>query len=196
MRKPIYLIFFTVVFMMNAGRLAAADLKDGFFDLPWGTNLSGLDGFTKISENLNVTYFINNQRAYKIGDIKIPDLVYGSFENQFFAVYIDTAAIDVFAELKRYISHKYGLPKIKINQMQNADQLTVYQWNYAKTKIKLKMHANRDTMKIAFYYTPLSGQVNEAQMEAFEETHKKSIFPLNKSQMQQAEQLRTDFLGF
>jgi hypothetical protein len=195
MRKPIYLIFFTVVFLMNTGTLAAADLKDGFFDLAWGTNLSQLDGFIKISENLNVTYFINNHRAYKIADIKIADVVYGSFENRFFAVYIDTAAIDVFAQVKRYISHKYGLPNININQMQNADQLTVYQWKYAKTKIKLKMHANRDNMKIAFYYTPLSGQVNETQMEAFEETHKKSIFPLDKSQIRQAEQAR-DFLQF
>jgi hypothetical protein len=180
---------------MNTGTLAAADLKDGFFDLAWGTNLSQLDGFIKISENLNVTYFINNHRAYKIADIKIADVVYGSFENRFFAVYIDTAAIDVFAQVKRYISHKYGLPNININQMQNADQLTVYQWKYAKTKIKLKMHANRDNMKIAFYYTPLSGQVNETQMEAFEETHKKSIFPLDKSQIRQAEQAR-DFLQF
>ena len=195
MRKPIYLIFFTIVLLMKTGNLAAADLKNGFFDLAWETNLSQLEGFVKISENLNVTYFINNHRAYTIADIKITDVIYGSFENQFFAVYIDTAAINVFAQVKRYISHKYGLPNIIINQMQNADQLTTYQWKYAKTKIKLKMHANRENMKMAFYYTPLSGQVNETQMELFEETHKKSIFPLNKSQIQQAEQVRS-FLQF
>ncbi|MEJ2100358.1 MAG: hypothetical protein P8X68_10310 [Desulfobacterales bacterium] len=195
MRKPIYLIFFTIVLLMKTGNLAAADLKNGFFDLAWGTNLSQLEGFVKISENLNITYFINNHRAYTIADIKITDVIYGSFENQFFAVYIDTAAINVFAQVKRYISHKYGLPNIIINQMQNADQLTTYQWKYAKTKIKLKMHANRENMKMAFYYTPLSGQVNETQMELFEETHKKSIFPLNKSQIQQAEQVRS-FLQF
>ena len=195
MRKPIYLIFFTIVLLMKTGNLAAADLKNGFFDLAWETNLSQLEGFVKISENLNITYFINNHRAYTIADIKITDVIYGSFENQFFAVYIDTAAINVFAQVKRYISHKYGLPNIIINQMQNADQLTTYQWKYAKTKIKLKMHANRENMKMAFYYTPLSGQVNETQMELFEETHKKSIFPLNKSQIQQAEQVRS-FLQF
>jgi len=195
MRKLIYLIFFTVVFLTNTGYPAAADLKDGFFDLAWKTDLSQLNGFKKIAENLNVAYFINDQRTYKIADIKISDAVYGSFENQFFAVYIDTAAIDIFAQLRRYITHKYGLPKIKITQMQGADQQTVYQWNYAKTKIKLKIHENRDNMKIAFYYTPLSGQVNETQTEAFEETHKKSIFPLDKSQIRQAEQLR-DLMQF
>jgi uncharacterized protein YdgA (DUF945 family) len=189
MRKPIYLLFFTAFFLMSTGNLSAADLKDGFFDIAWKTNLSLLDGFRKISQNLNVAYFVNDQRAYKISDIKISDVVYGSFENQFFAVYIDTAAIDVFAQLKRYINHKYGLPQIKINQVQGAGQETVYQWNYRKTKIKLKMHENRENMKIAFYYTPLSAQVNEAQMETYEETHEKTLFPLDKTQMNQAEQL-------
>ncbi len=180
---------------MNSGYLAAADLKDGFFDITWGTNLSQLNGFRKISENFNVVYFVSDQRAYKIADIKISDVVYGSYENQFFAVYINIDAIDVFAQLRRYINHKYGLPKIKITKMQEADQQTDYQWNYKKTKIKLKIYENRDNMKMAFYYTPLSAQVNEAQMDAFQETHKKSIFPLDKTQMQQAEDLR-DLMQF
>jgi hypothetical protein len=189
MRKPIYLLFFTAFFLMGAGNLAAADLKDGFFDIAWGTHLQPSQGFRKIAQNLSVAYFVNDQRAYKIDNIQISNVVYGSFENQFFSVFIDTAAIDVFAQLKRYINHKYGLPQMKINQVQGAAQETVYQWNYQKTKIKLKMHQDKAEMKIAFYYTPLSAQVNEAQMEAYEETHKKTIFPLDQTQMRQAEQL-------
>ena len=195
MRKPVCLIFITAVFLMNTGNSAAADLKDGFFDIAWRTNLSQLEGFRKISENLNVAYFVSDQRTYKIADIKISDVVYGSYENQFFAVYINIEAIDVFAQLRRYINRKYGLPKIKITKMQEADQQTDYQWSYEKTKIKLKIYENRDNMKLAFYYTPLSAQVNEAQMDAFQETHKKPIFPLDKTQMQQAEQLR-DLMQF
>jgi hypothetical protein len=195
MRKPVCLIFITAVFLMNTGNSAAADLKDGFFDIAWKTNLSQLEGFRKISEDLNVAYFVSDQRTYKIADIKISDVVYGSYENQFFAVYINIEAIDVFAQLRRYINRKYGLPKIKITKMQEADQQTDYQWSYEKTKIKLKIYENRDNMKLAFYYTPLSAQVNEAQMDAFQETHKRPIFPLDKTQMQQAEQLR-DLMQF
>ena len=50
-------------------------------------------------------------------------------------------------------------------------------------------------MKMAFYYTPLSAQVNESQMEAFKENYKKPLFPLDKTQMRQAEQLR-DLMKF
>ncbi len=195
MRKTIYLILLTTVFFMGTGNLYGADLKDGFFDLAWKTNLSEVDGFRKISENLNVSYFVNPKRAYKIADIKIMDVVYGTFADQFFAVYINIHAIDVFARLRRHIKHKYGPPKIKIIKMGQPDEQKVHQWKYKKIKIKLKIYENRDPMKLAFYYTPVSRQVNKAQLEAFQETYKKPIFPLDKTQKQQAEELR-DLMNF
>ena len=195
MRKTIYFILLMTVFIASTAKLQAADLKDGFFDLAWKTDLSQKDGFRKISENANVSYFINPKRAYKIGDVKIMDVLYGSFANQFFAVYINVEAIDVFAQLRRYISQKYGTPKKKIINMAQPDQQTVYQWKYEKTKIKLKTYRERDTMKMAFYYSPLSVQVNEAQQEAFQESHRKPLFPLNETRMQQAKEMR-DLMRF
>ena len=195
MRKAIYFILLLAVFLMDSGKLQAADLKDGFFDLAWKTNLSQIDGFRKISENANVSYFINPNRAYKIADIKIMDVLYGSFANQFFAVYINIEAIDVFAQLRRHINQKYGLPKRKIINMAKPDQQTIYQWKYKKTKIKLKIYRNREDMKMAFYYTPLSVQANEDQQEAFQETTRRSIFPLNETRMQQAKEMR-DLMRF
>ena len=195
MRKTIYFILLITVFLTGAGRLQAADLKDGFFDLAWKTDLSQTDGFRKISENVNVSYFINPKRAYKIADVKIMDVLYGSYANQFFAVYINIEAIDVFAQLRRHINQKYGPPKRKIINMAQPDQQTIYQWKYEKTKIKLKIYRNRENMKLAFYYTPLSVQVNEVQQEAFQETSRRPIFPLNETRMQQAKELR-DLMRF
>ncbi len=189
MRQIIYLILLVPVFLMGTGNLYAADLKDGFFDLAWKTSLSEADGFKKISEKSDVSYLVNPKRAYKIADVKIMDVVYGTFANQFFAVYIDIHTIVVFAQLRRHINHKYGLPKIKISKMGQPDQQKVYQWKHKKTKIKLKIYENKESMKMAFYYTPISAQVNETQLEAFRETYKKPFFPLDKTQMQQAEKL-------
>ncbi len=79
--------------------------------------------------------------------------------------------------------------------MAQPDQQTVYKRKYKKTKIKLKIYRNRDSMKMAFYHTPLSVQVNEKQQEAFQETDRKPIFPLNETRMQQATELR-DLMRF
>ena len=195
MRKTIYFILLITVFLMGTGKLQAADLKDGFFDLAWKTDLSQTDGFRKISENVNVSYFINPKRAYKIADVKIMDVLYGSFANQFFAVYINIEAIDVFAQLRKHINQKYGSPKRKIINMAQPDQQTIYQWKYKKTKIKLKSYRNKNAMKMAFYYTPLSVQVNEEQQEAFQETNRRPLFPLNETRMQQAKEMR-DLMRF
>jgi len=79
--------------------------------------------------------------------------------------------------------------------MAQPDQQTIYQWKYKKTKIKLKSYRNRNAMKMAFYYSPLSVQVNEEQQEAFQETNRRPIFPLNETRMQQAEEMR-DLMQF
>lgn len=195
MRKIFILVLLVPVFLMSSGHLYAADLKDGFFDLAWKTNLSEVEGFRKISENLAVSYFVNPKRVYKIADVKIMDVAYGSFDNQFFAVYIQIHTIDVFAQLRRYTSEKYGLPRIKIINMGQPNQQRIYQWKHKDAKIKLKIYQNQEPMKMAFYYTPISSQVNESQLEAFQESNRRRIFPLSDSQRQQAEELR-DFMRF
>ena len=40
MYRSIYLFFLVAFFLPGGGSLYAADLKDGFFDIEWKTNLS------------------------------------------------------------------------------------------------------------------------------------------------------------
>jgi hypothetical protein len=183
MRKSIHLIFLISVFLINTGSLNAADLKNGFFDIQWKTNLSQTAGFKKVGENLNVSYFINPERVFTIDKIRIPDVVYGSYADQFFAVYIKIDTIEVFAQLRRHMNRNYGVPRI--TKTMPADQ-TIYQWKHEKTKIKLKTYENKNNMKMAFYYLPLSRKVNESQQEAFSESFSRPLFPLDDSRKQEA----------
>jgi len=186
MRKPVYLTFLLAVLLMSTGSLYAADLKDGFFDIQWRTDLSQTAGFQKVGENLNVSYFMNPKLLYTINDIRIADVVYGSYANQFFAVYINIETIEVFAQLRRHMNRNYGLPKI--TRAMPAEQ-TTYQWKHKKTKIKLKIYENKNNMKLAFYYTPFSRQANESQQEAFHENFRRPRFPLDDRSMQRAKDL-------
>ena len=124
MKRIKRLVYVLVFISIGLEVLHAADLKDGFFDIQWRTDLSQTAGFRKVGENLNVSYFINPKLVYTINDIRIADVVYGAYANQFFAVYINIEAIDVFAQLRRHINHKYGLPKTKIIRMAQPDQQT------------------------------------------------------------------------
>jgi hypothetical protein len=183
MRKPVYLTFLLAVLLMSSGSLYAADLEGGFFDIQWRTDLSQAAGFEKVGENLNVSYFINPTLVYTIDDIRIADVVYGSYANQFFAVYINIETIEVFAQLRRHMNRNYGVPRI--TKRMPAEE-TIHQWKYKKTKIKLKTYENRNSMKLAFYYSPFSRKVNESQQETFHENFRPPRFPLDDRRMQNA----------
>ena len=183
MRKSIYQIFLITVFLLINGSLYAVDLKDGFFDIQWKTDLSQVQGFQKVGENLNVIYFINPKRVFTIDDIKIPDVVYGAYADQFFAVYINIDNIEVFSQVRRHMNRNYGVPRI--SKRMPAEQ-TTFQWKHEKTKIKLKTYETRNNMKMAFYFTPLSRKVNESQQEAFHENFSRRRFPLDDRRMEQA----------
>ena len=186
MRKSIYLIFLITVFLLSSGSLYAADLKDGFFDIQWKTNLSQVAGFKKVGENLNVSYFMNPKRVFTINDVRIPDVVYGVHADQFFAVYVNIDILEAFAQIRRHLNSNYGVPRI--TKRMPAEQ-TTYQWKHKKTKIKLKTYENKNNMKMAFYYTPLSRKVNESQQEAFHENFSRSRFPLDDRRMQRAKDM-------
>jgi hypothetical protein len=183
MRKPIFLIMMTAIFLMIDIDVSAAELQDGFFGIKWQANLSELSGFKKVGENLNVAYFVNPERIYTIEDVKIQDVLYGSYGNKFFAVYINIQTLEVFSHLKRSYNSKFGVPRISMGEPQ---QQTTYQWKSKKTKIKLKTYENRNIMKLALYYTPLSRKVNEVQQETFAENFRNPMFPLNQTKMQEA----------
>ena len=98
MRKPIYLTVIAAIMLVSSSA-NAAELKDGFFGIEWRANLAELSGFKKVGENLNVIYFANTERVFTIDDVKITDVLYGSYTDQFFAVYINNNIVKSITEI-------------------------------------------------------------------------------------------------
>jgi len=161
-----------LIIAFSFGLLQAADLKDGFMGTQWQTDLSGVENFLKIKEEGNLSYYVNPTVVYMINDIKIPQVIYGVYQNKFFAVYIAIDTFDVYSNLKRYITKKYGKSKMKIKI--NPDR-TTHSWKQGDAKIKLKLNEENGDMKLGFYYTPLSTKVNAAQQEAFQKETKRFL---------------------
>ena len=168
-------VAFICVFLIIMGGLStvhAADLKEGFMGTKWQTDLNSLSNFLKIEEKENISYFVNPTVVHVIDDVKIPQVIYGSYQNKFFAVYIQIDTFDVYNQMKRYITEKYGRPRMT---MQINPDRTTYTWKYNPAKIKLKLNEETGKMKLAFYYTPLSTKVNVLRQEAFQEKTKRFL---------------------
>lgn len=165
-----------------AGADGAMELKDGFFDIPWGSYITKLDGFQPLDQAVEVSYYVKPDRTYRIENIEVTNVVYGFYADRFFAVYIAIDGIDVFGQLKKYINQKYGRPEIN---MESNPQQTIYTWKHERVKIKMKHREEEGRMKLNFYYTPLTGKANHAIAEAFEEPPRK-LFPLSDQRKRDA----------
>ena len=142
----------------------AADIQEGFLGVKWATSASELPEFNKLSGKDDVAYYENPTEIYSVFEVKDPTVVYGFYKNKFFATYIQVDTFNIFNRVKDYISEKFGDPKTILKM---KSRQTIYRWKHQDIKIKLKHYETEHKMKLAFYYTPLSNQLNAAQQDDF-----------------------------
>ena len=168
------------------GAMSAAhglELEAGFLDTPWATPRSEIKGLSKVGADGKVAYYVKPDRAYRIFDTEVPEVVYGFYDEKLFAVYVNLEEIDVFSQIKRYIGQKYGLPK---TSRETRGELTTYAWSVRDTRIKLKHGENYSRMKLGFYYMPLARRLNAELQKDFEDEPPGPIFPLSERRQKDA----------
>ena len=178
MRRLVTGGYILVAICLAMGVAGAADLEAGFMGIQWTSYAANQEGFTRLYEKENVTYYTQPNIVHTIHEIPVPNVVYGFYENQFFAVYINLESEEVFGEFRNYLKSQYGTPAMSFSTKTNE---TVYKWKIGKIRIKLKTNEINHRMKLAFYYLPLSKKLNEERMEQF---HSKSLqfFPIKKDE--------------
>ena len=181
----------------GSGLFHAADLNDGFLGLKWVISISALPEFKKLSGTDDVGYYQNPTKIYTVFEVENPSVIYGFYKDQFFATYIQVNSIKVFNRVKDHISEKFGTPKTILKM---KTRQTIYRWKQKDIKIKLKLFETKGKMKLAFYYAPLSNQLNQAQRGTIPEEPTPIIVP-DESLKQDARNSRRlnealDVMGF
>lgn len=164
MGKLKFVIYGSTILFVLTGVLHAAELNESFLGVKWGTNISDLPNFKKISGKEDVAYYENPTKIYTVFEVENPSVIYGFYKDQFFATYIQVDTFKVFERVKDHISEKFGTPKTILRM---KSRQTIYRWKHQSIKIKLKLFELEGKMKLAFYYTPLSNKLNAAQLESF-----------------------------
>jgi hypothetical protein len=165
----------TILFVLT-GVLHAAELNESFLGVKWGTNISELPNFKKISGKEDVAYYENPTKIYTVFEVENPSVIYGFYKDQFFATYIQVDTFKVFERVKDHISEKFGIPKTILRM---KSRQTIYRWKHQGIKIKLKLFELEGKMKLAFYYKPLSNKLNVAQEGSFP-TNTERVFTLDE----------------
>ena len=176
MGKLKIVIYGLVFLFILAGVLHAAELNESFLGVKWGTNISELPKFKKLSGKDDIAYYTNPAKVYTVFEVENPAVIYGFYKDQFFATYIQINSFSVFERVKEHISEKFGESKTKLKM--KARQ-TIHKWKHQDIKIKLKLFELEGKMKLAFYYSPLSNKLNAEQQGSFP-TNTERVFTLDE----------------
>jgi len=144
---------------------AASDIQKGIHGMNWGSLISEHAELTRVHEVGQAAYYVNSNMAYQTANQPIPGVVYGFYRDQFFAVFIKLRSPDQFSQLERQFSGKHGKPKTTYYP---ASKQTVYRWQDADVRIKLKMKESSREYKLAIYHAPLAAKWNQELVEGAE----------------------------
>jgi hypothetical protein len=174
------------LFSSCCGALQAADFDKGFLGKPWGTPLSEFPEYVNVGGSGKIAYCINPKQAYLIFGVELSDLVYGFYDEKFFAVFAALDAIDTYGAIKSQIQQELGVPKISI---ESRGGLTTYSWKTGETRIKMKIYGAAGAMKLSFYNLPIAKQVNAEMQKELDEEPPAPQFPLSKTRQKEAVEL-------
>ena len=149
--------------LMATGPAAAqASIEKAFLGLAWGADIREQTGFTLRHGKDNLRFYTKPGTVRTVRDIKVRQVVYGTYKYRFFAAFLILDEPQAFAELSDYMQSRYGVPK---TSYQMPGELTTHRWRHGDIKMKLKSAPEGQYMKLAFYYEPLSRQLNEERVE-------------------------------
>ncbi len=178
---------FTVVLLITVffpgSALFAADqpLAKAFLGVPWGADIREQSGFKMLHAKEQLRFYTKPGTVRTVRGVRVKQVVYGTYKYQFFAAFLVLDSPEAFAELRDYMESRYGFPK---TSYQVAGDQTTHRWRHGQIKMKLKSAQDGQLRKLAFYYAPLSREVNEKLVERQQEGAR--WFPIERDKKPEA----------
>ncbi len=151
------------VALTAAGPAAAEQpIQKAFLGLAWGADIREQTGFTLRHGEGNLRFYTKPGTVRTVRNIQVRRVVYGTYKYRFFAAFLILDSPEAFGELNDYMQSRYGIPK---TSYQMPGELLTHRWRQGDIKMKLKSASEGQSMKLAFYYAPISRQLNEERVE-------------------------------
>lgn len=177
MKKHSIAIFILAASLCLSTGAAAADLEHGFMGYKWGDDVWQYDGLKELYNKGGLTFYSNPGESYTIEDKTIGNVIYGFYNDKFYAVYINIISPDTYDLILQHMKAEYGLPDAKSS---SKETVFTYKWKYKNVTIKLKQDQAKGRMKVAFYHGPTATGLKQERMLQEVETPD-SLFPVKKN---------------
>ncbi len=144
---------------------AAQDIQTTFSGINWSAPVEEARGLTLSRQSGDENYYTKADDFYSLGGVTCDEVIYGFYQNQFFAAFMRITNEKDFKAVREHLTERYGDARSQMRM-----DRTIYIWDYLDVKIKLKHYEERPEAKLAFYFKPLSKEVNAARKATKSET--------------------------
>ena len=148
-----------------AATAAAQDLQTTFSGINWSAPVAEARGLVLKRQAGDESYYTKPDDFYSLGGVTCDEVIYGFYQNQFYAAFMRIKDQKDFRAVREHLTERFGDARSQMRM-----DRTIYIWDYLDVKIKLKHYEERPEAKLAYYYTPLSTQVNAARKATKSET--------------------------
>ncbi len=137
-------------------------IHQGIHGMKWGGSIHNYERMVKVHQNNLAKFYIKEGTRYYAADQPVSRVSYGFYRDQLYAAFIKLRSADQFSKLAEIFSEKHGTPRVSY---EDEGKQIVFRWKVENIKIKLKMKDSIGMYKLAFYYSTLSDQLNQEQLD-------------------------------
>lgn len=128
MKKIIVLI----IFLLPITLYAYQNEPDGFRGIKWGTDIKTLKDMKLLDVDSKDRFYSKKGDKMKIGNAKLENIIYRFWDNEFYAVMVNTKGSSNWTAFKKAVFEKFG------KGYQGNEYIKEYSWRGQITIINLK----------------------------------------------------------
>ena len=152
--KAIRLLSTTLVFFpIMVGSGIAGDLQTGFGGIDWKTPLDQIRDCEEVESREGIQYCLRREQAHTLLGEPVPAVLYGFYNNAFFAVFVKIEEDDAYAETKTRLNDRLGIPETSLDK--EGVTYTLW-WTEGKVRIKLTNDRSKEGFRLVYYYQPIA----------------------------------------
>jgi hypothetical protein len=137
-------------------------IAKGIHGMKWGDSISNYERMVEVHHDNLSKFYVKSGTFYYAANERVSRVSYGFYRDQLYAAFIKLRSANQFSKLAQTFSDKHGTPRVSY---EDAGKQIIFRWKVDKIKIKLKMKDSIGMYKLAFYYSPLAEQLNQAQLD-------------------------------
>jgi hypothetical protein len=135
------------------GVCAAEDLQTGFGGVTWETALDQVADCEKTKDQAGLQYCIRRHHAHTLMGELAPDVLYGFYQNSFFAVFIGIENDEAYVLTKNRLIDRLGTPQTSFDKEGVA---STFRWKEGHVRVELYNDRSKEGFRLVYIYLPIA----------------------------------------